>query len=234
MHTRLLVPLAIIAISIAPGCKKDKSKKGGGSAAPTTVRAPTADDLVEYTKDLKGDGPLIAKIETSMGTLTCELYEKQTPVTVANFVGLARGLHPWKHPRTGTVHVNKHYFDGLIFHRVMPNNFVQTGDPLGEGAGGPGYTFDAEIRPNLRHDRPGIMSMARPPGKPNANGSQFFITEVPTKWLDGKHTVFGHCDNLPLIKKMTRVEKDGRDRTRTRPKDPITIERVLIQRGKSS
>ncbi len=196
---------------------------------PQAVKPPVAADLATYTKGIPGEGQLMATIETSMGTLQCALFEDKTPLTVANFVGLARGLHAWRHPQTGEVH-KKPYYDGVIFHRVIPGFMIQTGDPIGRGTGGPGYEFDDEFHPSLKHDRGGLLSMAHP-ARPNSNGGQFFITEKATPWLDNKHTVFGACDGVDLIKKIARVEKDPRDPSRSRPKDTITLKKVTIQRG---
>ena len=187
------------------------------------VRPPVAEDLAEYTEDLPGDGPLMATIETTLGTFHCELYGDKVPMTVANFVGLARGLKPWRDPKTRKVE-KKPFYDGIIFHRVIPRFMVQTGDPLGQGVGGPGYQFDDEIRDDLRHTAGGILSMAN--AGAGTNGSQFFITERATSWLDGKHTVFGKCAEADLVKKLTQVPRDSADR----PQQPIKIERVTISR----
>jgi peptidyl-prolyl cis-trans isomerase B (cyclophilin B) len=116
---------------------------------------------------------LTADIETSKGLIEVELTADKTPITVANFVNLAQ----------------KGFYNGVVFHRVIPDFMVQGGDPTGTGMGGPGYRFQDEIDPSLKHDRPGILSMAN--AGPGTNGSQFFITHVPTPWLDGKHSVFG-------------------------------------------
>ena len=196
---------------------------GAGAAVP-----PTAADLAEYTKDLKGKGKLMATIETSMGKLECELYEKEAPMTVANFVGLARGLKSWENPATGKIE-KRPFYDGIVFHRVIPDFMLQTGDPLGQGTGGPGYRFADEFHPKLRHDKPGRLSMAN--AGPGTNGSQFFITERPTPHLNDKHTIFGQCDNLELIKKIARVPKDPSDRSQSRPADPVTITKVTISRA---
>ncbi|RMH42838.1 MAG: peptidylprolyl isomerase [Deltaproteobacteria bacterium] len=182
------------------------------------VRPPTAADLADYVKDLEGDGPLTATFETSMGAIHCELFEKQTPMTVANFVGLARGLKAWKHPGTGKIE-RRPFYDGLVFHRVIPNFMIQGGDPLGIGRGGPGYQFADEFVDSLRHDRPGRLSMAN--AGPGTNGSQFFITEVPTPHLDGRHTIFGQCDDIDVVK---RIAREGRV-------DKVKIEKVTIARG---
>ncbi len=128
---------------------------------------------------------IYAKLTTTKGEIIISLTYKRTPGTVGNFVGLAEGnLENTAKPQ------GKPYYDGLTFHRVIPNFMVQGGDPTGTGAGGPGYKFEDEFHPELRHDRPGVMSMAN--AGPASNGSQFFITHVETPWLDDKHTVFGY------------------------------------------
>ena len=128
---------------------------------------------------------IYAKFNTSKGTILVKLTHDLTPGTVGNFVGLAEGqLENSARP------MGKPYYDGLKFHRVIPDFMIQGGCPQGQGTGGPGYNFDDEFHPNLRHDGPGVLSMAN--AGPGTNGSQFFITHIETAWLDGKHTVFGH------------------------------------------
>ena len=115
------------------------------------------------------------------------------------------------------------------FHRVIPGFMIQGGDPLSNGSGGPGYRFSDEITPALRHDRPGRLSMANA-GQPGTNGSQFFITEVPVPHLDDRHTIFGQCENIALIKTIARVKKDPSDHQNSRPQVPVVIQQITIQR----
>jgi peptidyl-prolyl cis-trans isomerase A (cyclophilin A) len=197
----------------------------------TTARAEDEDPakgkftIEEATKGVPGSGQLTAKIETTQGTFTCELYEKQTPITVANFVGLARGLRPFKDPKTGQW-VKRPYYDGLIFHRVIPGFMIQGGDPLGLGTGNPGYKFADEIVPELKFDKPGLLAMAN--AGPVTNGSQFFITEGTPGYLNGKHTIFGACEPLSLVSKITGVERGPRDK----PVTDVVMKKVTISRGK--
>jgi peptidyl-prolyl cis-trans isomerase A (cyclophilin A) len=199
-----------------------------------TVTARAEDDdpakghftLEDATKGLPGSGPLVAKIETSQGTLTCELYDKQAPVTVANFVGLARGLRPFK-DKDGKW-VKRPFYDGLIFHRVIPGFMIQGGDPLGTGIGNPGYKFEDEIVPALTFDKPGLLAMAN--AGPRTNGSQFFITEGTPTYLNGRHTIFGKCDPLSLVTKIAKVERGPRDK----PTTDVVMKHVTISRGKKS
>ena len=167
-----------------------------------------------------------AHFSTSLGDFTAELYEKQSPLTVANFIGLADGSKPYTDPRTHQKVTGKPYFDGTIFHRIIDGFMIQGGDPLGQGTGGPGYKFEDEFHPKLRHTKAGILSMAN--AGPNTNGSQFFITLAETSWLDNKHSVFGEVvSGMDVVKKIggTRTSKPG-----DRPVKPITIQSVTIER----
>ena len=132
---------------------------------------------------------LYADLETSKGNIILELYYEQAPTTVSNFVALAEG----NHPVVDDQHEGKRYYDGLKFHRVIENFMIQGGDPSGTGSGGPGYQFDDEFNEELKHDGPGVLSMAN--AGPGTNGSQFFITHVETPWLDGKHSIFGKVNS---------------------------------------
>ena len=167
---------------------------------------------------------VFAEIETSEGLIVCELFEKDAPNTVANFIGLSEGKKEWTDPRTGKKNKNK-FFDGLKFHRVIPEFMIQGGDPLGNGMGGPGYKFDSEISKNLKFDRPGRLAMAN--SGPNTNGSQFFITEKETSWLNGGYTIFGQVvQGQDIVSKIANAKRDGNDK----PYEDITINKVVITR----
>ena len=168
---------------------------------------------------------LYAHFTTSEGSFTARLFDEDVPGTVANFTGLAQGSKEWTDPRTGKK-TNARYFDGTVFHRVIEGFMIQGGDPLGQGTGGPGYRFEDEFHPKLRHDKPGILSMAN--SGPNTNGGQFFITLAPTPWLNDKHTVFGEVvDGMDVVKKIgsTPTTKPA-----DRPVKPITIQSVTVER----
>lgn len=169
---------------------------------------------------------LHAHFTTSEGNFTIRLFEDEVPNTVANFVGLATGTKEFVDPKSGQK-VTRPFYNGLIFHRVIEQFMIQGGDPLGTGTGGPGYRFADEFHPSLRHDKPGILSMAN--AGPNSNGSQFFITLVATPWLDNRHSVFGE-----VVSGMEVVDKIGSTQTtkpHDRPVKPISIESVTIERS---
>jgi peptidyl-prolyl cis-trans isomerase A (cyclophilin A) len=166
--------------------------------------APTSTTTPETTKD---NTIVKIKIETTLGDIYADLYEAEAPKTVENFVTLA----------------NKGFYDGIIFHRVIPTFMIQTGDPTGTGMGGPGYKFRDEFSPKLRHDKPGVLSMAN--SGPNTNGSQFFITEVPTPFLDDKHAVFGQVtQGMDVVLKIARAQRDGQDK----PLQNIAMKKVTV------
>jgi peptidyl-prolyl cis-trans isomerase A (cyclophilin A) len=152
--------------------------------------------------NVPGTGKLHARFVTSMGAIECVLHEKETPKTVANFVALATGGVEWTRPNGSKT--KDPLYSGTVFHRVIPDFMIQGGCPQGTGTGGPGWRFGDEIVPSLKHDAPGVLSMAN--AGPGTNGSQFFITEIATGWLDGKHTVFGKVTKgVDLVPKITRA-----------------------------
>jgi peptidyl-prolyl cis-trans isomerase A (cyclophilin A) len=165
-----------------------------------------------------------AEFITTEGNFTVRLFDEEAPKTVENFVGLAEGTKEWTDPRTNKK-VKQPYYDGVVFHRVIDGFMIQGGDPLGQGIGGPGYTFADEFHSRLRHDKPGILSMAN--RGPNTNGGQFFITLGPTPHLDDRHSVFGE-----VVEGMDVVRKIGSTRTgdRDRPLKDIVIRAVKIRR----
>jgi len=165
-----------------------------------------------------------ARFATSEGNFTIRLFDQDAPRTVENFVGLAEGTKQWSDPRTNQK-VQKPYYDGTIFHRVIDGFMIQGGDPLGQGIGGPGYNFADEFHPKLRHNKAGILSMAN--RGPNTNGGQFFITLAPTPHLDDRHAVFGEVvDGMDVVSKIGRTQTGDRDR----PLKDIVIQNVTIER----
>ena len=165
-----------------------------------------------------------AIFETSQGSIVVRLLEKEAPKTVANFVGLAEGTKEFTNEKTGQKE-KRPFYDGLIFHRVIPQFMIQGGCPHGNGIGGPGYKFADEFHPSLNHSKAGILSMAN--AGPNTNGSQFFITVAATPWLDNRHTVFGEVvEGQDVANKISNVQRDSNDRPRT----PVTIQKLRIER----
>ncbi len=183
----------------------------------------TSITIAAQTMDQKK--PVYATFKTGMGDIVVELFEDKAPKTVANFIGLASGTKEWTDPKTREK-VKRPLYTGTIFHRVIPGFMIQGGDPLGNGTGGPGYRFEDEFHPDLKHNKSGILSMAN--AGPNTNGSQFFITHKATPWLDGKHTVFGEViKGQDVLDAIAKVGRDSRDR----PNQEIVIEQVIISRG---
>jgi peptidyl-prolyl cis-trans isomerase A (cyclophilin A) len=171
-----------------------------------------------------------AVLDTSMGRITCRLFDKQAPITVANFIGLANGTKPWTDPVTKEKMTGKPFFNGTTFHRVIPGFMIQGGDPTATGTGDPGYMFEDEFDPNLNFDVAGRLAMAN--SGPGTNGSQFFITEVPTTHLNQKHTIFGQCDqaSISVVSAIARVQRDADDK----PLQPVTLIKVtIVQVGQS-
>jgi peptidyl-prolyl cis-trans isomerase A (cyclophilin A) len=167
---------------------------------------------------------LYAQFVTSEGNFTVRLFDQEAPKTVENFVGLAEGTKEWTDPRTNE-RVTRPYYDGVIVHRVIDGFMIQSGDPLGQGIGGPGYTFKDEFHPKVRHNKAGILSMAN--RGPNTNGGQFFITLGPTPHLDDRHSVFGEVvDGMDVVRKIGSTRTAGQDR----PVKDIVIQTITIER----
>ncbi len=169
---------------------------------------------------------LYMTFETNLGSVHCKLYEEFAPATVKTIVGLASGKLSYVDPRTKQKVAGKRFYDGLTFHRVIPQFMIQGGDPLGTGEGGPegpGFPFKDEFVPTVKFDAPGKLAMAN--AGPNTNGSQFFISEVPLPYLNGKHTIFGQCRDLDVVKSIARVPTNS-----DVPVKPVVIKTVTVER----
>jgi len=186
-----------------------------GSAAAEPASEPSA---------TKEEGPLYAIFKTNMGTFVCQLFEDKAPKTVENFAGLAEGTKEYT-DKNGNKTKGK-FYDGLTFHRVIDGFMIQGGCPLGTGTGSPGYRFADEFHKDLRHSKPGMLSMAN--SGPNTNGSQFFVTVSPTPHLDNRHSIFGEVvDGMDIVYKIAKCPKGPGDR----PNPPVVMESVKIVRG---
>ncbi|HEV2134213.1 MAG TPA: peptidylprolyl isomerase [Terracidiphilus sp.] len=212
-----LAALAVIAIAVV------LSRRPSSTSAQTTSQPPEAPQPTAPVTVMP-NGPHVV-MDTSMGRISCQFFQKQAPIAVANFIGLATGTKDWTNPTTHQVEHHKPLYDGTIFHRVIPEFMIQGGDPAGSGYGGPGYKFGLEVDPNLNFDVPGRLAMANT-GEPNSNGSQFFITEGPYPTLDQNYTIFGQCDDpsVNVVKTIARVPRDGNDR----PLSPVVLKKVTI------
>jgi len=193
-----------------------------GSFAAAQTASTTSQQHANTEKTTQSSNEPTADIETSLGTIHCVLFPNKAPVSVANFIGLATGTKEWKNPKTGKMEKGVPLYNGTIFHRVIPNFMIQGGDPLGTGAGDPGFQIKDETSPDLTFDQPGRLAYAN--AGPNTNGSQFFITEVPVAYLNGHYSIFGQCQDLDLVKKIARLARDSNDR----PNDPPKIMRIKI------
>jgi peptidyl-prolyl cis-trans isomerase A (cyclophilin A) len=224
------------------GYRLIRARTQGGDTASLQVKAPPGWDVVQpptepdpqakwsladATKGLPvlKDGTLAAQIKTNMGSFYCDLFADKAPNTVANFVGLARGLRKiWDTDKLAWT--ARRYYDGTTFHRVIPGFMIQGGDHTGTGRGGIGYTIKDETHETLHHDRAGQLCMAN--RGPNTNEAQFFITEGPAPHLEGSYTIFGQCEPATLVQRIARVPQSGAPDNR--PLTPVTIERVEIRR----
>jgi peptidyl-prolyl cis-trans isomerase A (cyclophilin A) len=247
MRTALIGMLAL-GLSMQFGCTKDSpaepdnpqtaasgmapAAQGAGlngllSGATTTTGGSANGDpfngqfsLADATKGITGTGALIATMDTTNGTMSCKLYEDHTPITTANFVGLATGTRTWKDP-TGKW-VNKPAYDGTTFHRIIQGFMIQGGDAKGNGSGEPGYVIPDEMW-GAKHDRAGLLCMAN--RGPNTNGAQFFITDAPAAHLDRSYTIFGECSPVETVHAIAAVPVAGES-----PVTPVVIKSVKIAR----
>lgn len=215
LRTNLLFSTLAIAVTTIAGLAQE-TQKPVEPALPDAPQA-TAAALI------RPNGPTVV-MDTSMGRITCQFFQKEAPKTVANFIALADGTKDWTDPQTHQKIHNKSLYNGTTFHRVIPDFMIQGGDPIGTGTGDPGYTFEDEFNPDLNFDVPGRLAMAN--SGPNTNGSQFFITEVPTEHLNQKHTIFGQCDepSINVVKAIARVQRDDNDK----PVTPVILQKVTI------
>ena len=215
---KLSIFLLIAAGAFAQAPPTTPAKQPAKQPAGTPAAAPAA------TAPAREPG-LYAIIKTSMGTITAQLFEKETPGTVRNFVALTRGTKAWKDPKTNTM-VAKPLFNNLQFHRVIPKFMIQTGDPTATGGHDCGFTIKDEIVPTLKYDKPGKLGLARL-SAPNTGACQFFITDAAYPSLDGQYTLFGQVvDGQDVVGKIARVPRDGNDKPRT----PVTLISVTIKR----
>ena len=216
MKSRLALFVSAFAVAFAASAIAQQTPAKPAEDLPDAPQA-TAAAMVHP------NGPTVG-MDTSMGRITCQFYEKQAPKAVANFIGLAEGAIDWTDPVTKKKQHHKRYYDGTIFHRVIPEFMVQGGDPTGTGTGDPGYAFDDELDPNLNFDAPGKLAMAN--SGPNTNGSQFFITEQAYDSLNQHYTLFGQCDDssVAVVKTIARVQRDDQDK----PLTPVYLSKVTI------
>ena len=213
----LALPLVAVAIAGTVACKDNRPAQDNAAAPPQRPNSQppaqpppseqpspqiTQEQIMSTSGIPQGNGDLYAVFKTSRGTIVVKLFEKDAPLTVANFAGLATGSREWTDPRTHAKSKARLY-DGTVFHRVIPQFMIQGGDPLGTGTGDPGYRFADEFQSGKKFDKPGILAMAN--AGPGTNGSQFFITEVPTPHLNNKHTIFGE-----VVKGFELVPQIGR------------------------
>jgi peptidyl-prolyl cis-trans isomerase A (cyclophilin A) len=176
------------------------------------------------TESVPGDGQLYCRFKTNHGDMVAELFEADAPRTIANFVALATGNVEWTRPDGSTS--SDPLYSGTIFHRVIANFMLQGGDPSGTGRGGPGWRFKDEFSPARRHTGKGVLSMAN--AGPNTNGSQFFVCQVATPWLDGKHTVFGQVtEGLDVIDAIAGVAKGPGDK----PIEDVVLQQIEVWRA---
>ncbi len=226
---KLLTVMGVGSSGLLAGCLggdyeerygQDGDDEGGDGEEPDGMEDEITDEEDEQHTTSE---TMEATLHTSKGDVDVEVYPEKVPETVDNFVGLATGERTWTHPETGEEMDGEPLYDDVLFHRVIEGFMIQTGDPLGDGTGGPGYTFDDEFHPDLRHDSAGVLSMAN--SGPDTNGSQFFITLDAQPHLDDNHAVFGEVvDGMDVVREIGGAETDGRDR----PEEDVLLESVSI------
>jgi peptidyl-prolyl cis-trans isomerase A (cyclophilin A) len=233
-ETASAASMASASASAAPSASA--AMGGSASAAPPYVRPPAqvavsegdpakgVFTMADATKGLAGKGQITATLQTDKGNLKCELWPDKAPITVANFVGLARGLRPWKNPAGEWV--KKPLYDGTPFHRIIRGFMIQGGDPKGNGSGDPGFVIPDEVWEGAHHDQRGLICMAN--RGPNTNGSQFFIMDGEAKHLDGGYTIFGKCSPESVVEAIAGSQTEG-----DRAVNPPKIKKVVVERAKS-
>jgi peptidyl-prolyl cis-trans isomerase A (cyclophilin A) len=200
MTSITIILLVALALTVGIGCNMSSPEQGAGQKTPGWY----------------------AEFDTTMGKFVCQLFPDEAPKTVANFVGLAEGTKEFSDPASGSK-LKKPFYDGLIFHRVIPNFMIQGGDPTGTGRGGPGYKFEDEFNAKLKFEKPGKLAMAN--AGPNTNGSQFFITTAATPWLDARHSIFGQVvEGQEIVDKISMTERNAQDR----PLNDVIIKKIII------
>lgn len=219
----LVSSLALVVGLAVSGCARKSS--GVKLTKNQRIVKSEVERLHEDMGGLKTGDRVYATIRTNLGEMKAELYWQEAPATVANFVGLARGTKSWTDPKTNQAS-SASLYAGTIFHRVIPGFMIQGGDPLGTGTGGPGFSFKDEFNPKLRHDAPGVLSMAN--AGPNSNGSQFFITDAPAPFLNNRHSVFGKViENMELVSKIALMPRGANDR----PNQDVVIKEIAISKN---
>jgi peptidyl-prolyl cis-trans isomerase A (cyclophilin A) len=222
IHRAFLLFAVAPLIVLGAFAQESSSSANKPSTQTADQSLPDSPDIQSHTSP-QPTGPTVV-FDTTMGRLTCKLFSKEAPQTVANFIGLAEGSKDWTNPATHQKIHGKPLYDGTTFHRVIPGFMIQGGDPLGSGEGDPGYYIDDEFDSNLNFDVAGRLAMAN--SGPNTDGSQFFITEAPYESLDQHYTIFGQCDPHSVIvaQSIADVERDAHDK----PLDPVILKKVTI------
>lgn len=220
----IVATLLAAFVTIGSAHADEAKKESKAEEVKKTETKNVAEKKSEPKKENKKMSGTTAVFKTTLGTFTVKLFKDQAPKTVENFVGLATGSKEWTDPKTNQKVKGKSLYAGTIFHRIIKDFMIQGGDPLGQGIGGPGYKFEDETKPTDKFDKPGILAMAN--AGPNTNGSQFFVTTVPTPWLNGRHTIFGEVTSgMDVIKKIEAAPTGPMDR----PKTEIKIESITIE-----